>query len=216
MKAPFVSVMVGMLICGFAGRAQAADDWQYWNGVKLTYALHEQWDVQIKLEQRVTSNVGEFGLHNYAPGVVYKPNRHLQYAIGYKHELEKIASRWSEEHRLEQILTLKGSWLGFNGRVGTRFEYRSLDAAERWRWREKMTVSRAIALGTSELLPYVSNEVFYDFKTDAYNQNRAVIGVAKKISSRVELNLYYMYKTSLKSSGWSGANIIGTGMTITL
>ena len=104
-----VSGIVGILICGFAGPAQAADDWQYWNGIKLKHALHEQWDIHIKFEQRVTDDLGEFGLHNYAPGVVYKPNRHMQYTIGYKYERSKGATRWSEEHRLQQILTLKGS-----------------------------------------------------------------------------------------------------------
>ncbi len=215
MHVRLVSGMVGILICGFAGHAQAADDWQYWNGIKLKHALHEQWDAHIKFEQRVTDDLGAFGLHNYAPGVVYKPNKHLQYAIGYKYELSKGASRWSEEHRLEQILTLKGAWRGFKGSVGTRFEYRSIDADERWRWREKAKISRPIVLGNIEVSPYLSEEFFYDFKTDEYNQNRAVIGVAKKLSSDVEVDLYYMYKANLRSSGWSGVNIFGTGTTST-
>ena len=121
------SLLAALVICGFAGHAQAADDWQYWNGMKLTHGLHEQWDVQIKVEQRVTGDLDELGLHNYAPGIVYKPNTHVQYAVGYKYELSKGASRWSEEHRLQQMLTLKGVWRRFKGSVGTRFEYRSID-----------------------------------------------------------------------------------------
>ena len=210
-----VGAMVGMLLCGVAEHAQASDDWQYWNGIKLKHALHEQWDAQIKVEQRVTEDLSEFGLHNYAPGIVYSPNTHLQYAIGYKYELSRGASRWSQEHRLEQILTLKGAWRGFKGSVGTRFEYRSIDGDERWRWREKAKLGGLITLGRVELWPYVSEELFYDFLTDEYNQNRAVIGVAKKLSSGVEVDCYYMYKASLGSSGWSGVNILGTGMTIT-
>ena len=214
MTARLVSGIVGILLCGVAGHAQAADDWQYWNGIKLKHALHEQLDVHIKVEQRVTGDLSELGLLNYAPGIVYKPNTHMQYAIGYKYVRSKGTSRWSEEHRLEQILTLKGSWLGFNGSVGTRFEYRSLDGDEKWRWREKAKISRPIVLGNIELSPYLSEEFFYDFKTDEYNQNRAVIGVAKKLSSSVELDLYYMYKANLKSSGWSGVNVFGTSMTV--
>ena len=98
--------------------------------------------------------------------------------------------------------------------AGTRFEYRSIDGDEKWRWREKVKISHPIVLGNLELSPYLSEEFFYDFKTDEYNQNRAVIGVAKKLSSNVELDLYYMYKANLKSSGWSGVNVLGTGMTI--
>lgn len=206
----FLMMCLVMPIQAFAG-----DDWQYWNGIKLKHALHEQWDARIKFEQRVTGDLSEFGLHNYAPRLVYKPTRHLQYAIGYKYEREKVASRWREEHRLEQILTLKGSWLGFKGSVGTRFEYRSLDGDEKWRWREKVKISHPMVLGGVEVVPYLSEEFFYDFKTDEYNQNRGVVGVTKKLSSSVALDLYYMYKTSLKSSGWSGVNIFGTGMTIT-
>ena len=206
--------MVGILLCGVAGHVQAADDWQYWNGIKLKHALHEQWDVHIKFEQRVTGDLSALGLHSYAPGMVYKPNTHMQYAVGYKYELKNGASRWSEEHRLEQILTLKGAWLGFKGSVGTRVEYRSIDGDEKWRWREKVTISRPIVLGHLKLAPYLSEELFFDFKTDEYNQNRAVLGVAKKLSSSVEVDLYYMYRADLKSSGWSGVNVLGTSMTI--
>ena len=146
---------------------------------------------------------------------MYKPNPHVQYAVGYKYERSKGDTRWSQEHRLEQILTLKGSWRGFKGSVGTRFEYRSLDTDEKWRWREKVKISHPMVLGGVEVVPYLSEEIFYDFKTDEYNQNRGVVGVTKKLSSNVELELYYMYKTSLKSSGWSGVGVLGTGMTIT-
>ena len=215
MTVRLVSGMVGILLLSVAGQVQATDDLQYWNAIKLKHALHEKVDVHIKLEQRVTDDLGELGLHNYAPRLVVKPNTHLQYAIGYKYERSKGTSRWSEEHRLEQILTLKGAWRGFSGSVGTRFEYRSLDGDEKWRWREKVKISRPIVLGDIEFSPYVSEEIFYDFKTDKYNQNRAVIGVAKKISSNAVLDLYYMYRADLKSSSWSGANVLGTGITIT-
>ena len=75
-------------------------------------------------------------------------------------------------------------------------------------------MSRPLVLGSSELSAYVSEEIFYDFKTDAYNQNRAVLGIVKPLSSAVELDLYYMYKATLRSSGWSGVNVFGTDMTI--
>jgi hypothetical protein len=214
MNIRLVSVIVGILVAGYVGHVQAADDWQYWNGIKLKHALHAQWDAHITLEQRVTGDLSELGLHNYSPGIVYTPNTHVDYLIGYKYELSKGASRWGEEHRLEQMLTLKGSWHGFTGSLGTRFEYRSIDGDERWRWREKAKISRQVKLGNITFTPYISEEFFYDFEVDAYNQNRAVIGVTKRVSSSVTLDLYYMYTASLKSAGWSGVNVIGTGMTI--
>ena len=205
-----LAVCVVAMSFAAAGSAQAADDWQYWNGVKLKHALHEKLDAHIKFGQRVTDDLGELGLHNYAPGIVYKPNKHLQYAIGYKYELSKGASRWSQEHRLEQILTLEGSWIGFKGGVGTRFEYRSIDGSEKWRWREKLKISLPMAIGQISFSPYVSEEFFYDFLIDEYNQNRAVVGITKKIASDIEVDLYYMYKANLKSAGWSGVNIFGS------
>jgi hypothetical protein len=210
-----LTVGIAALMLTAAGSARASDDWNYWNGVKLKHALHEKLDAHIKVEQRVTDDLGEVGLHNYAPGIVYKPNKHVDYAVGYKYELSKGASRWSEEHRLEKILTLKGSWIGFKGSVGTRFEYRSIDADERWRWREKFKISRSMAIGEFKFSPYVSEELFYDFLIDKYNQNRAAVGLTKKLSSNTELDLYYMYKASLQSVGWAGVNVFGTGMTIT-
>lgn len=210
----FTVCLVG-LIGVIVQPVRASDDWQYWNGVKLKYVLHEKLDAHIKFEQRVTDDLGEFGLHNYAPGIVYKLNKTIQYAIGYKYEQERGASSWSEEHRLEQKLTLKGSWSGFKGSVGTRFEYRSIDGNEKWRWREKVKISRSVTLGKFVFSPYVSEEIFYDFLIDKYNQNRAAVGFTKKLSSNAESNLYYMYKTSMKSAGWSGVNILGTDMTVT-
>ena len=102
MNVRLVSGIVGIIIFGFAGHAQAADDWQYWNGLKLKHALHEQWDAHIKFEQREVDDFSQFGLHNYAPGLVYKPHKHVQYAVGYKFEKEKSGARWKEEHRLAE------------------------------------------------------------------------------------------------------------------
>lgn len=67
----------------------AADDWQYWNEIKLKHGVTESLDVHLKIEQRFVDDFDDFALHNYSPGMVYRVTKHIYLELDYKYEREK-------------------------------------------------------------------------------------------------------------------------------
>ncbi len=57
-------------------------------------------------------------------------------------------------------------------------------------------------------------EIFYDFKKEELNQNRASLGIVKKINSNVTLDIYYMVRSDYASDHWNAVDIIGTSLNV--
>lgn len=200
----------GVFLFGDVESANASDDWQYWNEFKLKHSVTRHLEAHLKLEQRFVDNFGDFGLHNYAPGILYTVSEHFDFELNYKYEREKKKNGWTDEHRLEIIPILKWRWSEFGFKLRNRLEYRKIESAESWRWREKIKITRPVTMDGFAFTPYVSEEIFYDFRVGDFNQNRIAVGLSKEIGRNLGIGLYYMYKSNKKENSWSGANVLGT------
>lgn len=207
-------LIIGVFALCDVGIVNAGDDWQYWNELILKREVTQELDFHIKLEQRLVDDFGEFFLHNYAPGFVYKFNSHFDAELNYKFEREKGKRRWTNEHRLEMISIIKWQWSEFSFKLRNRLEYRNIDGDQNWRSREKIKVTRAVGFDGFYLTPYISEEIFYDFRVGDFNQNRVSIGVSKKIISGLEMSIYYLFKSNKRSGKWTHANVLGTEFVI--
>ena len=199
-----------ILVIGYAGRAFASDEWQYWNEIKLKHSIGEKLDAHFKIEQKLVDDFNYFGLHNYALGVVFKINKYFDFELNYKYEREKGEKEWTEEHRVAIIPITKLEWMGNKFNIKTRFEYRSLEGESKWKWREKLKIKRLIKIGVFKFTPFLSEEIFYDFKVNEFNQNRVATGISKMITKNSGIDLYYMRKNNKRDGAWLGVNILGT------
>ncbi len=198
------------LALSFASKVFASDEGQYWNELKIKHTLSEKLDVHIKIEQRFVDDFNNLGLHNYAPGVVFKINQHFNFELNYKFEREKGVKGWSSEHRVEIIPVIKWEWREYQLNNRNRFEFRSFKEENKWRWREKLKIKKHMKIGAFEFTPFVSEEIFYDFKVNEFNQNRIATGISKEINKNLEINLYYLRKNNKRDDAWPGVNILGT------
>ncbi len=203
---------VFFLIC--AERAHSSEDWQYWNKFVLKHKLTQRITAHVKLEQRFVDDFNDFALHNYVPGFVYGFNRYFDFELNYKFEREKEGKEWTEEHRLEIIPIVKWKWMKFKFKLRNRLEYRVIEGDESWRLREKIKIKRDINLSGFKFSPFLSEEIFYDFKIGDFNQNRVKAGVSKEIIHNLEFTLFYMYKSNKRDNSWFGANVFGTEFVI--
>lgn len=204
----FLCIGISTISC--VGESFASDDWQYWNEFKFKHNISEKIDVHLKIEQRIIDRVGGFALHNYSPGIIYEINKYFHFELNYKYEREQLNEVWKDEHRLEMIPIITWEWSGYKLNVRNRLEYRSIEGDEKWRWREKLKIKRSVMISDFVFTPFVSEEIFYDFKLDEFNQNRAAIGFTKEISKSLEIGLYYMRKSNKRNGSWIGANVLGT------
>lgn len=204
----------GVFILGWVEIVNASDDWQYWNEFIIKHKVTHELDVHLKLEQRFVDDFSDFALHNYAPGFVYKFNRFFDGELNYKFEREKSKTDWTDEHRVEMIGILKWQWSEINFKLRNRLEYRNIDGNESWRLREKIKLKKAVSFHGFYFKPYVSEEIFYDFKIGDINQNRFSVGISKEFGWDLEMSVFYLFKSNKKNGKWSNANILGTEFVI--
>ncbi len=193
----------------------ARDDVNYWASVTLEHPLNNKVRIIWNPLWRVRDDVSESFYLASRQGVGYKVSKSLDLAASYFYAEEKnIAGRWVPENRLELQTTCKwGLWdLKWSDR--NRFEYRSVDDKEKWRYRNALKIAKPVKVWGSEFSPYVSDEIFYDFKKDELNQNRVSVGVTKKLIENVTLDVYYMVKSDKTGRDWNETQILGTSLTV--
>ncbi len=156
----------------------------------------------------------DLGSHSYSPGVVFRIKRYFDFELNYKYKRKKTGKEWSEEHRVELIPTINWKLEEYKLNIKNRFEYRSVEGQNKWMWREKLKIKRPIKIGVFEFTTFVSEEIFYDFKVNEFNQNRVATGLSKMITKNSWIVLYYMRKNNKRDGAWPGVNILGTELGI--
>jgi Protein of unknown function (DUF2490) len=151
---------------------------------------------------------GQMGVH-----VDYIPNEHLILRTGYRYGTD-VGSNSDpfKEHRLltEQTLRqlLPGDLL-LSDR--NREDFRFVNGDFSFRYRNRVTLEREMHLFKGRnITPYVSGEVFYDTRYQAWNRNRWAVGVQQSLlrgplrkmllhKRQITLDLYYMRQNDSRS-----------------
>ena len=151
-------------------------------------------------------------------GPIWDLHPHLQLAahataIG----LRRGAGAYGQEHRLELEPTLRGRWghVAVNDR--NRLEYRWGSAGPRWRYRNQFGLNFGPA--DARWIPFVWDEVLFDLSgtpTPGFSQNRAAIGIGRKLSDSTRLNLGYVLRSrQTVPSGWEHDHIAQVNVVFT-
>ena len=96
-----------------------------------------------------------------------------------------------DEYRIlfEQTLGFGLPW-GFDLRLRTREELRWIDGVFSARFRERVKLERPVTLFEYRFSPYVSGELYYDTRYDAFSRHQLLIGSEFPLSHRVSIDLY--------------------------
>jgi uncharacterized protein DUF2490 len=164
---------------------------------------------------------GQIGVH-----VDYIPNKHVILRTGYRFGTSVGSnSEPFKEHRLltEQTLRqlLKGDLL-LSDR--NREDFRFVNKDFSFRYRNRVTLEREFhLLKERSITPYISGEIFYDTRYNAWNRNRFAVGVQQSLlrgplrkmllpKRQVTLDLYYMRQNDSRSDT-KHVNAIGAALT---
>jgi len=190
-------------------------DTQYWHETVFRKNFNEDIGIFLKTEQWVFDNVERLALYNFAPGVLFRPSRFLDFEFNYRYQTLKETKTRNHEHRIEIVPILKYEWEQFQFSLRNRLELRSVDGDHSLRLRERLKIKRNIELMGVDMAVFASNEIFYNSNPDDFDQNRAKFGFSKSIWSNINLDIYYMYFRQKRSNGWFTANVLGTFMSVT-
>jgi len=137
--------------------------------------------------------------------VDYIPNDHIILRTGYRFGTSVDAEEPFKEHRLltEQTLRklLPGDLL-LSDR--NRQDFRFVNGDFSFRYRNRVSIEREVDLFKERTItPYVSAEIFYDTRSNAWNRNRLAVGIQQSLrrgplrkmlvpKRQVILDIYYM------------------------
>jgi hypothetical protein len=164
---------------------------------------------------------GQIGVH-----VDYIPNQHVILRTGYRFGTSVGSnSEPFKEHRLLTEQTLRQLLPGdLLLSIRNREDFRFVNGDFSFRYRNRVTLEREFHLfkGRS-MTPYVSGEIFYDTRYNAWNRNRLAVGVQQSLrrgplrkmllpQRQVTLDLYYMRQNDSRSDT-KHVNAIGAALT---
>jgi len=143
----------------------------------------------------------------------YIPNDHLIFRTGYRYGTSVGDSDDSfTEHRLLTEQTLRKMLPGellLSDR--NREDFRFVDGDFSFRYRNRVTIEREVHLFKGRTItPYVSGEIFYDTRYNAWNRNRFTVGFQQSLrrgplrrmllpERQIILDFYYMRQNDSRS-----------------
>ena len=202
-------LIIGTLLA-LASTARASDDWQYWNQVIFKHEFNEKVAIDIASEQKWRDNMSDFFLYSVFIVPTVKLTENVSLGAGYRLERKEEGDSWTTENRLLFPLVFGWTVKPWLFQLRNQLEYRDLEnEQDRWRIRERLLLRRPIQLGRHTVIPFVSEEPFYDFTAGRINQNRTAVGLSLPRHERATFTVYYINKAE-RDDDWSTANVLGT------
>lgn len=202
--------LVVPLLAGGMARAQTPDaENEVWPKVNATFELRPQTRLQVfgQLQNGedfpyLQWNVG--AMINYRMKRIARPHRadideendhHLVIGAGY----EYLQTTQNGSTKRENRITVQGTGrhrpgAGLLLTDRNRFEFRWLNGGYDFRYRNKLTVDRALRVDKVRFTPYASGELFWDRNHHSWNENQYSFGVQLPYKQRLMLDTYYLHQ----------------------
>jgi hypothetical protein len=197
-------------VLALTSMAPASDDWQYWSQVAVKHELTGKVTLDVASVQKWFEDSWDFFLYNVAVLPTVSLTENVSLGAGYLCERKEEDDRWMTENRLLVPLAVGWTVKPWLFQLRNQLEYRDLEyEQDRWRIRERISLKWPIHIGRLSLVPFISEEAFYDFTVGEMNQNRATAGLSVPWGKHMALSIFYMNKAN-RDGDWSTANVLGT------
>jgi len=203
-------LLIAMGVLAFALAARASDDWQHWNSLALKHEFNDTVALDIGSVQKSRDDMSDFFLYSAFIIPTVKLAENVSLGAGYWLERKESGDSWTTENRFLLPLTIGWTVKPWLFQLRNQLEYRDLEnEQDRWRIRERITLKWPVEIGQLSVVPFVSEEPFYDFAVGQMNQNRAAVGLSVPWGKHTTWTVYYMNKAD-HNGDWSTVNIVGT------
>ncbi len=210
MKKRLFYLLLPALLAAPAARAYDDGDFQSWYDFYAVKKVNDKVAVRVEEELQFGDDSSDLYYYHTDLSVQYKALPYLGFALAYRHVDEKKNGEWSYEDRPHANVLLRGQVQRVIIENRNRFEWRDRpEVNNHMRYRNRTTLLYPVSVAGTTITPYASLEAFIDTDTADFNQFRTAAGVKKKFSHGFEGDLYYMWKTTEKSTDWTDAHIVG-------
>ncbi|MBU1124931.1 MAG: DUF2490 domain-containing protein [Candidatus Omnitrophica bacterium] len=207
--------MVGFISFGIISSVLAERDWEYWSQESVSLTLSKRINYLVMSEWRFKDDMQHNYLFKMETGPSIKVNDYFDVALIYAYQEKKSGNMWDRSDY---------SYLDFTGKyifkelgdikLSNRFRYQYDYDKGKAILRHSFKLSKGFHLGKYELLPYFSEEPFYDTKKDRITEHRSAAGIGISFFRNVSVGLGYMFNSKRGTNKWTYANVFISNVTI--
>jgi hypothetical protein len=200
-------------------------DFQIWHETVLSFPVIKKKDDSGKESDRLSVLlIGAFrlGQNRLFPvdgrvgaGFDLKLNKYWSFSPTYVYRRGEPFRNIKEfEHRLRFDVTVGHKWKHFSLKDRSRYEYRIRNSRpDSSRYRNKFTFAFPLNKHGKEIFsPYVSEEVYYDFRLKEFSTNEISAGISKRLSKNTSADFFWLRRDF--SVGGLSLNAIGANLKI--
>lgn len=201
-------------------------DNQFWNETQLIFLLVKTEDNSGKTMDklsfflngnlRVGRNIRHLVDERIGFGFDYKHNKYVSFTPSYLFIAQQpTPGRKQYESRLRFSVNLGNSWKKFSLDDRNLVEYRFRNnSADSVRYRNRLRFFYPIKKDKKKLLvPFVANEVFYDFQAKTFSRNELSFGISRTLNSNLSADFFYLLQKN-KSGSPKQLNVFGVNLKI--
>ncbi|MFM8441341.1 MAG: DUF2490 domain-containing protein [Acidobacteriota bacterium] len=201
--------------------AAPSRDAQQWNEVQLSIPLRKAVDGKtdkvtlfVSGNFRLRQNMSRPADERIGFGIDFKVSKHWTLGAGVLFRAAQPFENRKETEgrpRFDAVFETKAGSFTFKNRNRLEFRARS-GAPNSFRYRNRIQLETPLLINGKEVLkPFIANEVFYDFRGKNLMRNDSSIGVARRLGSHTQVELFYMYEIN-DTREFSRINILGTSL----
>jgi len=183
---------------------------ELWQAAKVSKKLNDSYTLASEGDFRFFNMGEQLKYYHGDIGISFPLTANFNLSVNFREVFEYKNDIWNQEHRPHGTISTKmKKWiLGISAR--SRFEYRmKQDKDAVIRNRDMVTVKFDRAFTPLKLVPYMADEIFYDFENSELNRNRFYVGTDIKSIPFVKAAIYFLQQSDLSNDEWESSNIVG-------
>lgn len=208
-------VAVALLVAGLSADArsqQSETRTELWTEADFYVPLNEKWRLFFRYSLRKAEETRDNLESTLGAHVDYAINRRLSLRAGYRYGFSSSETNPTHEHRILTEQTFRHELpLGILLSDRNREEFRFVNGAFSFRYRNRLQFEREFRMFGRSLTPHASVEAFHDSRFDVWNRNRLTAGAQIQLKrgfpllreltprKQVILDLYYSKQNDSRS-----------------
>ena len=197
----WLKIVCFLLLCvapSVAQTAQPTDDVQWWPDMQLTWRIKPNFGLVLFGTIRRGQHNDDAITKQRGIGFNWTAHRNFTVAAQVRKVINTFTpTRRSEEDRLHFDFTLRTNLgKGFMVTDRSRIEFRNLNGVLATRYRNRSQIERPLHLSFNDhertVTPYVSFEIFYDSRTQAWSRKQLYSGARVPLVEHVTFNGFYL------------------------
>ncbi len=207
----FFLLWAGIFLAASPGRLSAEDgDWQSWNDFQYSQTLGYGLDMVVRYEQRFEQDISEYAYYELEPMVYWRYSPRWDIAVSYERD-ERLEPENKVNDLAAATAVLKVPLKDWYLTNQFRTEWMVPESEEEWRtiYRNRTGVATTWKVGSKEIVPYLSEEFFYNIQDGIFTENRLQAGIGVPIVPHWMASIYFMRLDERTAEGWEWHPVVG-------